>query len=52
MSKRILLVDDEPSCRYATAKALAAAGYDVVAAADYIGALNEIGTPPWHAPFE
>jgi CheY-like chemotaxis protein len=44
MSKRILLVDDEPSSRYSAAKALVAAGYEVVAAADYIGALNEIGT--------
>lgn len=36
---RILLVDDDEALRYATAKLLAAAGYDVVQAGDFRDAL-------------
>lgn len=39
---RILVVEDEDACRYATKKALADAGYDVVAAAGYLRALELI----------
>jgi len=36
---RILVVDDDEPLRYATVKLLAGAGYDVVEAGDYRGAL-------------
>jgi len=43
VAERILLVDDEPAFRYAAAKILTDAGYDVVSTANYLGALSEIG---------
>lgn len=44
MSTRILLVDDEEGFRYATAKALREAGFDVSDVSDHRGALNEISS--------
>ncbi len=45
--QRILLVDDDPTWRYAAAKALIGAGYEVVSASDYMAALDLVGaTPP------
>jgi CheY-like chemotaxis protein len=38
----VLVVEDEPACRYTTAKALLEAGYDVVSAASYQQALEII----------
>ncbi len=44
--QKILLVDDDPTWRYAAAKALVEAGYEVVAAADYMSALDVVGAEP------
>jgi len=46
LAKRILLVDDDPSWRYSIAKSLIEAGFDVVAASDYMGALDQVGVEP------
>jgi len=43
---RILLVDDDPTWRYAAAKSLVEAGYNVVSASDYMGALDQVGSKP------
>lgn len=39
---RVLVVEDEAACRYATKKALTDAGFDVIAAAGYLRALEVI----------
>lgn len=44
MVVRILLVDDEDGFRYAAAKALRDAGFDVADVSDHRGALNEISS--------
>lgn len=39
---RVLIVEDEAACRYATKKALTDAGFEVIAAAGYLRALEVI----------
>lgn len=46
MPQKILLVDDDPTWRYAAAKALVGEGYEVVSASDYMGALDLVGSEP------
>jgi CheY-like chemotaxis protein len=46
MALRILVVEDEDTCRYSTARTLRHAGYEVHEASDYIGALKALDEHP------
>ncbi len=44
--RSVLVVDDEPSSRYALSRVLSANGFEVHAAADYLGALRVVDAQP------